>query len=75
MPPILINDVWKSHSTNPARCPKCGDLEKSAPSKNLSGLDALREKTIKGIFRVGNILAVDIGMKEEVDVALLLLGR
>ena len=24
MPPILINDVWKSHSTNPAGCPKCG---------------------------------------------------
>jgi len=50
-------------------------LEKSTPSKNLSGLDALREKTIKGIFWVGNILAVDIGMKEEVNVALLLLGR
>ena len=46
-------------------------------SKNGYGLkmDSLREKTIKGIFRVGNILAVDIGMKEEVDVALLLLGR
>jgi len=38
-------------------------------------MDSLREKTIKGIFWVGNILAVDIGMKEEVDVALLLLGR
>ncbi|AMM40207.1 hypothetical protein HS1_000401 [Candidatus Desulfofervidus auxilii] len=38
-------------------------------------MDLLKEKTIKGIFWVGNILAVDVGMKEEVDIALLLLGR
>ena len=37
-------------------------------------MDSLGEKTVKGIFWVGNILAVDIEMKEEVDVALLL-GR